>query len=67
MKDDDHVAIVEKMDVPEFVTKKCQESFSTQDELAICKRNAMAGLSLGNLFCVYFSHRIDDNGTLCYQ
>ena len=52
MKDDDNVAIVEKMDVPEFVTKKCQESFTTQEEFAICQRTSMAGLSLGNLFKV---------------
>ena len=52
VKADDNVAIVEKMNVPEFVTKKCQESFTTQDDLAICQRIAMAGLSLGNLFKV---------------
>jgi hypothetical protein len=52
VKGDDNVALVEKMDVPEIVTKKCQVSFTTQEEIAICQRTSMAGLSLGNLFKV---------------
>jgi hypothetical protein len=50
LAEQDNVAHVAKLNVPEFVTQKCNESFTTQDELALCQRNAMAGLSLGNLF-----------------
>jgi hypothetical protein len=49
-ENDDNLAIVAAMEVPEFATKKCQENFASAEEIAICQRGAMAGLSLGNLF-----------------
>lgn len=47
-KTDDNEAIVSKMQIPAIVTEKCQKSFDTANELAICKRAAMAGKSLGD-------------------
>ncbi len=50
MERDDNTAIVAKMKVPEFATKKCLTNFSHPEDIAMCQRGAMAGLSLGNLF-----------------
>lgn len=47
---EDNVSLVKGMDIPELVVKKCKANFSTEEDIAICKRGSMAGLSLGNLF-----------------
>jgi hypothetical protein len=47
---DDNIAIVEKMDVPEYATETCKKNFADPEEIAQCQRGSMAGLSLGNLF-----------------
>lgn len=47
-KTDDNETLVSKMQVPAIVTEKCQKSFDTANDLAICKRAAMAGKSLGD-------------------
>jgi hypothetical protein len=49
-EEDDNIAIVETMEVPEFATQKCRDNFSNEEEVAICQRGAMAGMSLANLF-----------------
>ena len=50
MEADDNIAIVSTMTVPAEATKRCQANFNNADDLAMCQRGAMAGLSLGNLF-----------------
>lgn len=50
MENDDNEAILETMEVPSFVVEKCNANFTTSNEVAMCKRGAMAGLSLANLF-----------------
>jgi hypothetical protein len=47
---DDNIAIVETMEIPEFATQKCRDNFSNEEDVAICQRGAMAGMSLANLF-----------------
>lgn len=49
-EEDDNIAIVEEMDVPDFVTEKCLDNFTTAEDVAMCQRGSMAGLSLANLF-----------------
>lgn len=49
-ENDDNLRIVEEMEVDEYVTKTCNETFASADEIAICQRSAMAGHSLGSLF-----------------
>ncbi len=50
MEHDDNLKIVSEMEVPEMARKKCETNFNTENEVAICIRGAMAGLSLGNVF-----------------
>ncbi len=47
---EDNIAIVAKMEVDPIAKAKCAESFSNAEDVAVCERGAMAGLSLGNLF-----------------
>lgn len=47
---DDNIAIVETMDVPALAREKCLANFTSPEEIAMCERGAMAGLSLANLF-----------------
>ncbi len=47
---EDHKKILEKLDIPESVKLKCSEQFSTQEELLLCQRSSMAGLSTAQLF-----------------
>lgn len=47
---DNNVQVVRSMEIDSFATKKCQEVFRRAEDIAICQRTAMAGLSLGNLF-----------------
>lgn len=46
---DNNEEIVAKMNVPAIVEKKCQENFTLANDIALCKRSAMAGQSLANL------------------
>jgi len=50
MEKDNNIDIVAGMDIPEYATQKCKEMFEHADDVALCQRSAMAGLSLGNLF-----------------
>jgi hypothetical protein len=47
-KNDDNQAIMSKVNVPAIVTEKCQKSFNTAAEVALCQRSAMAGYSVAN-------------------
>jgi hypothetical protein len=49
---DNNEEIVAGMEVPELVAKSCTAQFTNANEIAICERAAMAGLSLANLFKV---------------
>lgn len=48
-ENDDNVAIVSEMEVPEVATKKCTEAWGSQEDIALCQRAAMAGKSLSKL------------------
>lgn len=48
-KDDNQVAAA-KLEMDPYASSKCHENFANAEEIAICERSAMAGLSLGNLF-----------------
>jgi len=50
MKDEDNAAIVAKMEVDEHAKARCEANFHNENDIAICIRGAMAGMSLGNLF-----------------
>jgi hypothetical protein len=51
MEDDDNVSLMSKIEVPALAKEKCESSFSKSgNELAMCLRGAMAGMSLANLF-----------------
>lgn len=50
MENDDNISIVQEMNIPEFAKDKCDANFSDANDVAMCYRGAMAGLSLGNLF-----------------
>lgn len=44
------IDIMRVTDVPSIVVEKCRDNFTGSEELAMCKRGSLAGLSLGNLF-----------------
>lgn len=46
---DDNIAIMANVVVPELAITTCKKSFAGE-QLAMCKRGAMAGMSLANLF-----------------
>lgn len=46
---DNNQEIVKSLNVPVKVAEKCEKNFSSADDQAICKRSAMAGLSLARL------------------
>jgi hypothetical protein len=51
MEEDDNIAIVEAMgDIDATAKSKCEANFADAEEIAMCIRGSMAGLSLGNLF-----------------
>lgn len=50
MEADDNENIVANMEVPAEVNTNCNAIFTNANEIAMCKRGAMAGLSLANLF-----------------
>lgn len=47
--EDDNEAIVDKMQVPEFVKTKCSTSYANRGEQSMCERISMAGLALAKL------------------
>ncbi len=47
-KDEDNTAIVAAMEIPQVVTERCQKAFDKAEDLAICKRAAMAGKTLAD-------------------
>lgn len=47
---DDNIALMATKDIDPVAVEACQEAFSDEEEVAICKRASLAGLSLGNLF-----------------
>ncbi|MBT3586547.1 MAG: hypothetical protein HN509_16685 [Halobacteriovoraceae bacterium] len=47
---DDNIAVVESMNIDATATKACKANFANAEDVAVCQRGAMAGLSLGNLF-----------------
>jgi hypothetical protein len=48
-QEDDNIKIVSEMVIPESVSTACDASHLEESEKAICKRSAMAGLSLARL------------------
>lgn len=49
LENDDNIAIVANMEVDALATEKCKEVYSTEADVALCQRIAMAGKSLGGL------------------
>ncbi len=47
---DNNVQIVQKLNIPTTVTSLCKSTYKNNEEVAICQRSAMAGLSVGRLF-----------------
>lgn len=47
-KDEDNTAIISMMDIPQVVIERCQKAFDQPEDLAICKRAALAGKSLAD-------------------
>ncbi|WP_157679897.1 M48 family metalloprotease [Bacteriovorax sp. DB6_IX] len=50
MENEDNATIVANMDIPAHVTKKCNANFTNAEDITMCQRGSMAGLSLANLF-----------------
>lgn len=49
LENDDNISIVASMEVDALATQKCKEIYSTDADVALCQRIAMAGKSLGGL------------------
>lgn len=47
--EDDNVAYMADKDVDPFVTNSCKKSFSDEEDIAICERASLAGLSLARV------------------
>jgi len=47
---EDNISVVEKMEVPEFLTKSCRKEWRSREDRALCIRGAMAGESVTKLF-----------------
>lgn len=50
MEVDDNVALMAGIEVPKHAVEKCENNFSNAEDIAMCKRSAMAGMSLAGLF-----------------
>lgn len=50
MEVDDNIAFMQGVEVPEFAVKTCEKNFSNAEDIAMCNRSAMAGMSLAGLF-----------------
>ena len=48
-EDQNNAEIVDKMEIPELVSTKCAEAYTLENDVALCKRTAMAGKSLAML------------------
>lgn len=53
--------VVTRLNVPALVTSTCQKSFASAEEIAICQRSAMAGMTLANFFKVLMKSKIAPN------
>ena len=49
-RNDDNIALMAKVEVPEVVVSTCAAQFNNESEQAICQRGAMAGMSTAKLF-----------------
>lgn len=49
-ENEDNEAIVNSMNIDPLVTQKCDTQFQTTNDIALCKRLSMAGLSSASLF-----------------
>jgi hypothetical protein len=49
---DDNILITSTMDIPAEAKAKCESVYSNAEDLAVCHRSAMAGMSLARLFQV---------------
>ena len=58
MENQDNLKIVAGMTIDPFAVKTCEAQFADANDQAICKRSAMAGMSLGNLFKVLSGSRV---------
>lgn len=47
--EDNNVEIIANMEIPEIVAKQCETQLKGEEEQAICKRGAIAGMALGRL------------------
>lgn len=47
---DNNIDVVAEMEIPAIVTEKCESNFTTAEDVAVCQRGAMAGMSLAGLF-----------------
>ena len=56
-------AALRNIQVPAFVVSSCQHSFANSNEIAICERSAMAGLTLGTFFKVLTNMKSELNFT----
>ncbi|MDD0852720.1 hypothetical protein HBN50_06410 [Halobacteriovorax sp. GB3] len=50
MEKDNNEEIVANMDIPAVATQKCMDNFKAQEDITMCQRGAMAGMSLAGLF-----------------
>ncbi len=50
MEGANNIALMKKVRVDPIATTKCRKSFTTGEDLAMCQRGSMAGMSLANLF-----------------
>ncbi|MBF0360718.1 MAG: M48 family metalloprotease [Oligoflexia bacterium] len=49
---DNNEQVVANLNVPAYVTSLCEQTHSNREDVAICKRGAMAGKSVADLFVV---------------
>lgn len=47
---DNNVEVVKSLKIDPHASMVCNETFTNEEEVAVCERSAMAGLGLGNLF-----------------
>jgi len=50
MEKENNIALMKRVKVDPYATTRCRESFTTDEDLAMCQRGAMSGMSLANLF-----------------
>jgi hypothetical protein len=50
---------VKNIQIPAILSNACQSSFANSNEIAVCERSAMAGLTLGKFFKVLMNNAVD--------